>query len=157
MSLGLSDKGYTEKRIFDRLSHDMRIDTRNLFVDIRNGHPRLYGSVQSEAARQAAEEDVMDLPGVGEIEDELLVQPRPSSLVSRDEAIRATLECLLELDPGIKAPHIVVEVVDHNVLVSGQVESYTQKSKVEEIARHIPGAAAVINQLDVPLTSFPLR
>jgi osmotically-inducible protein OsmY len=157
MSVSMSDKGILERRIFNRLSNDLRVDTRNLFVDIKNGHVRLFGSVPTEVDRLAAEDDVIGLPGVGEVEDELLVQSRTDVLVSRDDAIRATIECLLELDPDTQSLPVAIQVQDQKVRVSGRVENYTQKSRIEEIAHNIPGVSGVFNQVNVELTRYPLR
>ncbi|MCX7409086.1 MAG: BON domain-containing protein [Planctomycetales bacterium] len=53
-----------------------------------------------------------------------------------------------------RAPHLIgrpiqVEVVDHEVLLTGTVRSYFQKQMAQESLRHVPGLGVIRNQLAV--------
>lgn len=57
----------------------------------------------------------------------------------------------LEFDPGVNAAHIGVAVNDGVVILSGFVESYSEKHAAESAARRVRGVKAVAQELSVRL------
>ncbi len=66
---------------------------------------------------------------------------------SRD--LRDRIHLVLSRAPHLIGRPIQVEVVDHEVLLTGTVRSYFQKQMAQESLRHVPGMGVIRNQLAV--------
>ena len=63
--------------------------------------------------------------------------------------LRDRIHLVLSRAPHLLGRPIQVEVVDHEVLLTGTVRSYFQKQMAQESLRHVPGLGAIRNQLAV--------
>ena len=91
----------------------------------------LAGKVDSPATRQAAENDVLALPGVRDVVDRIEIDPvRPGDAPLQDEAMRAMLD-----DPWVDTSHVLVWATHGILYVSGWVSSEGQLDHVIADAR----------------------
>lgn len=62
----------------DRITHDPRVDGRNIEVTVKDGEVTLDGTVDSRAAKRRAEDCVDDISGVKHVQNNLRVKERSS-------------------------------------------------------------------------------
>lgn len=135
--------------IVDRLVHDSRINVKKIKVEMRDGMVVLTGSVQSFAAREAAESDVWMVKGVGLVENDLVVEfpefyRRPSDL-----SIKESANQLMNWDPDLYLERIEVFVEDGVVVLEGAVKSYGNKIHAQRLVCSVGGVRGISNRLIV--------
>ncbi|HEX8794216.1 MAG TPA: BON domain-containing protein [Polyangiaceae bacterium] len=94
---------------------------------------RLYGDVDSNAARRAAEADALGIPGVADVIDDLAVRP-----VQRTDArIADEEERILADDPMLDTSGLRLEVQDGVVRLTGHVRSGAERARAESDAHAV--------------------
>lgn len=63
----------------------------------------------------------------------------------------------LKWQPGVNAAHIGVAVKDGIAVLSGYVESYTERYEAETAAKRVYGITAVVNEIEVKLPGSAVR
>jgi osmotically-inducible protein OsmY len=109
----------------DPVTHGQRIAAR-----AHDGTVELSGEVESYATRQAAEDDVLGIPGVVRVADDLAVFPRKRSDVRLTEAVKRTLAD----DPWIDDANVRVSSDRGRVIMTGFVGSDAEKVRAEHDA-----------------------
>jgi osmotically-inducible protein OsmY len=109
------------------LGADPAIDSAQIAVRVRDGIAALTGEVGSEASRRIAERDVLGLPGVREVADDLALRPGER----RDPTIARQVERLIHEDPWVDAARVRVGVRDGVALLEGSVRSAAQRARAE--------------------------
>ena len=122
------------------LAADARTRGQDIGVNTTEGVVHLNGVVRSEEARQAAGEAARRVAGVWEVKDD--------GLLSESALARAVSEALLR-DPRTTQAVIEVTCLGGSVTLRGQVRTPQEKAAAVEIARAVPGVAAVIDELEV--------
>ena len=135
--------------IIDQLSWDYRIGMSAIEVKVHNGEVILEGTVPSYAARQAAEADVLQVPGVVKVTDRLTLKFPSSISVPSDNEIKIRLLNRFLWNPNIEASSIEVAVDKGTVILQGTTDAYWKKMRAEEIAYDIQGVVHVSNELVV--------
>jgi len=79
------------------------------------------------------------------------------SFAMTDEEIQLAVLHELENDPVVKSNEIGVAVQNGIVTLSGDVDSYSKKYDAERAAKQIPDVKAVVNELQVKLSSSGQR
>ena len=141
-----------EQRIRTALRGDSRIDQSEIDVRVECNTVYLSGEVDSAAEKRAATEDVEALLFGQRIVDDI----RLKNYVERtnEELEHGVRQAIIrDLDAG-HVP-VFVEARDGVVVLSGRVDSYAQKSVVENIAWWTPGVTDVISRLQVGGISDP--
>lgn len=136
----------TLRSIRQALSADPRVDGYGIQVDYRSGMATLRGSVDSLSAREAAEEIVRRVPGVGEVRNQIAVQTATESPDVNVE--RQVLEVLLQ-DPYLQGQDIRVRVQDGTVYLEGTVGAEYQRTRARDLVSRIRGVVHVYDQLRV--------
>jgi len=92
---------------------------------------RLTGNVESNATRRIAESDVLALPGVLDVADDLAVVPGERS----DDRLRTQVERLMRDDPWLDDTRLRVVTRKGVVRVVGSVNSAAERARAEADAR----------------------
>lgn len=142
---------YTDEKIrqdvLDELRHDVRIDSTNVTVDVKNGVVHLYGTVPTYFQKVTAGQDAERIKGVRQVVNDLVV-----TLVTpwTDQEIANAVRANLARDVRISHPEeIQVTVVNGVVTLSGKVGSYAEKFDAADDAWTAPGVVDVVNNITV--------
>jgi osmotically-inducible protein OsmY len=135
--------------VIDQLAWDYRIGMAAIEVFVHNGEVTLEGTVPSYAARQAAEADVLQVPGVVSVKDRLTLKFPSNVSVPSDSEIQIRLLNRLLWNPNVEASGIDVTVDRGTVILRGTTDTYWKKMLAEEIAYDIQGVVHVSNELVV--------
>ena len=100
-------------------------------VHAHDGVVHLMGNVDSNAARRIAESDVLALPGVLDVVDDLAVTPGRRS----DPRLRSEVERVMRDDPWLDDVDVKVRAHNGVVEVSGFVKSAAERARAEADAR----------------------
>ncbi len=134
-----------------------RLSAYTINVETGDGVVKLTGQVPTETDRDLAASVAKDVPDVKSVDNQLQVQPglKPSEASQRegmrvtDLEIRADLNERLVASQALKGQTLQVGVQDRIVTLTGQVETPTQKSGAEQLARSITNVVDVVNNLTV--------
>lgn len=120
-------------------------------VDTRQGVTTLFGIVETDAIKAAAEASVKTVEGVQRIENELQVVPNVAAekVEARDDAIRQSVEGRLATREAVTDSHIRVDVKSGAVRLTGTVASQRDRLTALTLARSAAGAQSVIDELGV--------
>jgi len=142
----LMDVPSTRERVEEELASDPRIDTRRVYVAIKDGIVRLTGVVHTFAEKTAAQEAAHRALGVQDVANDIMVIPaqeRPDVEIAR--AVRHTLEW----DVYVPQDRIQSTVADGWVVLTGHVPHYFQRMDAGEAIRRLNGVRGVTNKIDV--------
>lgn len=134
-----------------RLLADSRTPATDIDVDTRNGNVELWGTVPSNAAKAAAEEDVRKVSGVKRVVNHLQVVPSSKKEVvqARDDELQEQVERAIETRDDLQGAKIDVDVKNGVVRLKGTVEDEQQRLAAAITARSTPGVRAVQDDLQV--------
>jgi len=135
-----------KRDVTDALTSDIRVDAQNVDIDVVGGVVYLRGSVESYAARRAAESDARAVEGVLDVINELVVAP---SFGRSDLEVGAEVGRQLERNLRIQPGQIAVEVVGGVAHLRGEVDTLSLRWLADELARWTPGVIDVVNELKV--------
>ena len=119
------------------------VPSHKIDVTTNNGIVTLSGSVDSYYAKLEAEDVAESVKGVFAVINNIDVKP----FVRLDSQIRGDVISALVADPVTESFEITVTVDAGIVTLSGQVDSYTEKSVAEEVAQGVKGVIDVKNEL----------
>jgi osmotically-inducible protein OsmY len=139
----LDDQGVTIAVESELILKDS-VPSHKIDVETDNGIVTLSGSVDSYYAKLAAEDAAESVKGVLAVVNNIEVEP-----VERlDSRIRGDVVAALAADPVVEAYEITVSVEDGAVTLSGEVDSYAEKTIAESIVDSISGVVDVENQIE---------
>jgi hyperosmotically inducible protein len=118
-------------------------------VRAHDGIVHLMGSVDSNAARRIAESDVLALPGVLDVVDDLAVAPGRRG----DPRLRSEVERVMRDDPWLDDTDVKVSTHDGVVEVAGFVKSAAERARAEADARATSPRAVRVTDLRIETVS----
>lgn len=137
----------------EQLAWDTRVDSANIDVDVVDGAVVLTGTVPTYPDRNQAQTDALQVPGVNNVDNRLVVSFPSAYVIPADAEISFNVASSLSWSPSVDAVRIHV-TVDHGIVtLSGTVNSYWQKHRAEEIAANTAGVTDVQNALNVAPTA----
>lgn len=142
-----------KKDVVDQLFWDGRVDASRVEVTVSDGNVTLIGEVENFAALQAAESDVISIPGVRAVENLLAVKYPHAEPPPSDAEIKTSIESVLKWNPYLDDSRIDIVVGKGIVKLTGTVDLYWKKEKTKRIAYDIFGVVKVIDQLGVVPTN----
>jgi len=125
------------------------VPSHKIDVSTENGIVTLSGSVDSYFAKLEAENTAESVKGVLAVVNDIDVKP----IVRTDIQIRSDIISALALDPVTEWFEIDVKVDDGVVSLTGEVDSYTEKTTAEEVAEDVRGVIDVNNLLTYDMIS----
>lgn len=134
-----------------KLMTDPGVSPFAINVDTRNGVVTLFGSVKNDATKQKAEQQVRQIAGVRDVENELQVVPDVAAdrVQARDERVLDAVKTRLGQREALADSSIDVEVSNGVVRLTGHVASHRDRITAVTVARATEGAGSVIDDLKV--------
>lgn len=133
-------------RVRQTLSWDTNIDSTQIDVSVSGGIVTLKGTVDQVWKKYRAEEEVAEISGVLNIENELTVVPLEDV---EDKQIADELQSSLERNAYVDADSIDITVRDKVVILGGTVSEQRAVSEAGEVARKTSGVKRVENNINV--------
>lgn len=137
------------KQILDQLNWDNRLEIRDLEVEVMDGRLTMRGSVPSYNSMRAAEESAYVIPGINEVDNDLVINYPDDITVPTDEDIRSTIATTIEWNNNLQSNRIDVDVNDGVVKLSGAFDKFWKKRLAEDIAYSTTGVVAVENLIEI--------
>lgn len=135
-----------KQAVHDALLYDPRVYSFNPSVEVDNGVVTLTGVVDNLKAKRAAEQDAKNTWGVWRVKN--LLKNRPVVAIA-DEKLGQKVALAFLRDPVVDAYQINVKAKNGVVALTGNVESYYEKSQAEDIASRANGVLDVTNDITV--------
>ena len=131
------------------LEQDPRIpDPLTIAVSAEGNVVTLRGKVATFRQRHAAIDDVRQIDGVREIDDQLQIELGPMDRREDDEIRAAALQKLIR-DPEVPAESVEVSVRDGWVTLTGYVEYEPQRDAAYDDVATLDGVTGISNQIAV--------
>ena len=143
-----------ETAVRDAFLYDPRVFSFQPDVHVENGVVTLTGTVDSAAARRAAEDDARNTTGVWRVRNFLKV--RPDAEVD-DERLTAEVRAALLRDPWVDRYDVTVSADDGRVVLRGSVDSPFERDHAERLAERVTGVREVANRLTVDLVTISAK
>jgi hyperosmotically inducible protein len=133
------------------LAADGRVKGRQIDVVTTKNVVMLRGKVDSDEAKQAAEDITKMLDGVKTVKNDLkVVAPSKREAVEeKDEAITARVQKKIAKDSHLKKADIAVQTNAGVVSLTGEVKDIMTSAKASWTAWFVPGVKSVKNDLTV--------
>ena len=139
------------------LAADGRVKGRQIDVETTKGQVMLRGKVDSDAAKQAAEDITKMLDGVKTVKNDLkvVVPSKREAVEEKDEAITARVkehiakDLHLMKDSRLKDADINVQTNAGVVTLTGEVPDITASAQASWTTWQVPGVKSVKNDLTV--------
>lgn len=128
------------------LQYDPRVSTADVHIAVEDQKLRLSGTVQSLRAKNAAEEDARNTIGVWRVKNYLVVRSGPAYT---NEQLEQYVQNVLRWDPVVDQEQITARVLNEKVFLNGEVDTYYEKQRAQEIVSNVKGVANVHNALVV--------
>jgi len=127
-----------------QLKWNTQVPDEDILLKVEDGLITLEGEVDWNYQREEAKRAVQNLTGVRGVFNHIKIKPsaQPKDLKNR---IRNSFERNALID----ANHVKVEVEDHKVILSGDVQSWAEKKQAERVAWSSPGVTAVENKIEI--------
>ena len=134
-----------------RLMANTQTPAFDINVDTSDGMVTLFGTVPSDTAKHAAENEVRQVSGVKGVDNKLsIVAPAAEKQVAaKDSDIKDRVENRLEKDPVLGHDDIDVEVSNGTVRLTGTVDSQGERLQAITTARATDGVRSVVDSLQV--------
>ena len=133
------------------LAADGRVKGRQIDVETTQGVVMLRDEVDSDAAKQAAEDVARGLNGIKSVKNDLeVVAPAAREAIEeKDEAITARVQKKFVKDSHLNKADIAVQTNAGVVSLTGEVRGIMTSANASWTAWFVPGAKSVKNELTV--------
>jgi hyperosmotically inducible protein len=133
------------------LASDARVKGRQIDVETTNNVVMLRGKVDSDAAKQAAEDITKMLDGVKTVKNDLeVVAPsKREAIDDKDEAITTRVNAQIAKDSSLKNAGISAQTNAGVVSLTGEVKDIMTSANASWTAWQVPGVKSVKNDLTV--------
>ena len=130
------------------------LDSFDINTDVKDGVVTLTGKVDSSVDKDLAEELVLGIDGVEDVENMLTIIDKDSgensiSAEFVDRKIATVITSRFLFDGDLSAVDIDIEVEDGEVTLEGYVDSDAEKDLAEQIAKNTTDVKTVHNELEV--------
>lgn len=140
----------TEDRILSRFRESRILHYKDIRPHCYNGHVYLLGAFNSDDQFEEATRLAANSPGVRSVtrclydEREGPVFPKAENETMRDDILAKIV-----VDESIRSKRVRVNVIHHNAILLGFVESPQDRDRIMEYAKAIPGMISVTSYLTV--------
>jgi osmotically-inducible protein OsmY len=144
----LYDVGHSDediaKQALNVLAWDLSVPKNKVTVRVENGWITLSGDVNWYYQKHAAEMDIRKLLGVMGLSNQIKIKP---SVQASD--VRKKIKAAFERNAEFKAENIVVSTEGGKVTLSGNVDSYYERTLAENTAWSAPGVTEVSDLISI--------
>ena len=146
-----SDAWITTKVKVGLLGDPGGLSPMKINVDTRDGIVTLFGIVNSDADKRAAEQQARKVSGVKSVQNELQVVPDVAAnrVEARDDQLLDAVEKRLGGREALKDNNIDVEVKNGVVRLTGTVDGFGERMTALTVARSTEGVKSVIDDLRI--------
>ncbi len=144
----LSDASITTA-INAKFAADPEVNPFEIDVDTLEGTVYLRGLVETDAARDEAEDLAETTTGVKDVVNEIELGDLTLSENTRDAILVAQIKTKLAVDPQVAAHNIDVDVDAGVVTLSGVVRLDAQRDEAERLAENVEGVESVRNMIEL--------
>lgn len=144
----VSDSWITLKTKMALLAEE-RVSSRDVSVTTEKGVISLRGKVESNQARQVAEEVARKIDGVKKVNNQLQVVPQAArkAVDRKDDQIAKDVEKRINDDSRLKDADISVRADKGIVTLTGKAPSLESSFRASDVAHQVPGVRAVRNEV----------
>jgi hyperosmotically inducible protein len=130
---------------------DGRVKGRQINVETKKAVVMLRGKVDTDEAKNAAEEVTKSVDGVKSVKNELQVVPpaKREAVEEKDDTITERVKRELDKDPKLKKANIDVKTNAGVVSLSGEVPDITTSAKASWTGWKVVGVKSVKNDLTI--------
>jgi osmotically-inducible protein OsmY len=121
-----------------------RIPNNKVKVKVENGWVTLEGELEWNSQKDAAKDAIKNLEGVIGVSNNITIKSE-----THNEVEKKSIESALKRSWSINDKDITVKVLDHNVTLTGTVNSWYQKDEAGRIAWNAPGVWFIDNELEI--------
>jgi osmotically-inducible protein OsmY len=120
-------------------------------VDTRDGIVSLFGTVETDNDKSAAERSAMKVNGVKSVKNDLQVVPEVAAkrVEARDDQLHDAVKKRIEERQALKDDNIDIEVKNGVVRLSGTVDGFGERMTALTVARSTEGVKSVIDDLRI--------
>lgn len=126
------------------LSWDTTVPRDAVHVLVEDGVVTLSGEVSHAFQRESAEHALLNLMGMREIHNEILLKP---SVAPRD--VKVQIEAALQRQAHLDAQGVQIAVQNDEITVEGEVHSWSERRVILNAAWAAPGVTRVVDKLRV--------
>jgi osmotically-inducible protein OsmY len=126
------------------LSWHTLVPADRVTLTVKDACITLVGTVDWQYQKGAAGRAIRDLHGVISVTNNIVVQPRATTIDVRDQ-----IEAAFRRSAAIDARRVNVTATDGNVILSGNVHSWMERQEAERAAWAAPGVRQVDDRLAV--------
>ncbi len=148
-SLDHDIKEIDDARIADAVKFEFRLNklvpADNIQVTCENGIVLLKGEVPHLLAQDKAVEMTEMIKGVRSVINQLQVEPARRN----DFDLIKDITIALQNDPVTESYEVGIEAENGIVVLTGTVDSWSEKQLVEQVVKQVRGIAAIDNQIDI--------
>lgn len=130
--------------ITQALKWNLEVPKEKVRVKVENGWITLEGELQWKYQSDCVISSIKNLLGVTGISNKIKIKPSTEEVIELQNIVEA-----LRRNWSIDDRNIEVSLKNHNVIISGKVNSWYEKNEAERIAWNAPGVWNVINKLEV--------
>src|SRR5512143_1059691 len=109
--------------VIEQLAWDTRVDSSSIEVDVVDDTVILSGTVPTCSDRNQAQIDALQVPGVNDVDNRLVVSFPFADVIPADSEVSFNVSNELTWNPGVEATRIHVAVDQGIVTLSGVVDS----------------------------------
>lgn len=143
-----------QRDVLDELKWDVRVQSNEIGVAVKDGIVTLSGWVDSYTRRWAAEEAALRVRGVNAIANDIEVRlPRSSERTDADVAQAAVRA--LERDAFIPTDRVKMTVFKGWITLQGEVDWAFERDDAERVVRRLTGVRGVTNLITVKSRPMP--
>jgi osmotically-inducible protein OsmY len=128
----------------DAIEHELPYSTRLIRITVREGEVTLEGTVDWAYQKSRAENAIANLPGVKRIANLIALKGKPIAADIRQQIAEAFKRSAL-----LDANSINVEINGAEIVLSGNVRSWSEHEAAADIAACAPGITLVRNHISV--------
>jgi osmotically-inducible protein OsmY len=136
-------------KIKQQLQWDEKVSEQDINVIIDNNVVRLSGTVPSYAALRAAEADALDVEGVNQIDNQLVLRYRQETTVPSDQEMEHFIQQMFRFNQQLADDRITVIIEGRQCTLDGHVDALWKKLLAEELAYSVRGIEKVVNELTI--------
>ena len=143
-SWGKKDDNEIASEVLSAFKWNWQVPNNKVKVKVEDGWVTLEGELEWNTQKDAAKDAVKNLLGVKGVSNTITIKSE-----TQDQIEKRDIESALNRSWATMDKDIMVKVTDHNVKLSGTVNSWYQKDEAARIAWNAPGVWSVDNELIV--------
>ena len=136
--------------LIDQLARSPELKDKRLTVQVSKRIVTLDGAVDSPAQKRAAEQVVLQVPGVQGIAGTLSVANAQAGLDTVEDKLARRVEFELYSTRAVPLKNVQIRSQDGTVVLSGGVGSRAEKLLAERVTQSVDGVKRVVNNLNAP-------